>query len=190
MTQENNHHRHSIRLRDYDYALAGAYLVTICTRNREMLFGEIQGGEMIINQLGEIANNSWLWLFDRYDYITPDYYIVMPNHFHGIIILQDQSGDSRVAPIKMPMNHKPLGQLIGAFKTTSTKRINQFGNLRKDVLWQRNYFEHVIRNENELNSIRKYIIENPMRWEYDAENPERKHHVTIDKLPWHDDEIV
>jgi REP element-mobilizing transposase RayT len=152
-------------------------------------FGEIDDGQMVLNQPGKIVADSWDWFIKQYNYLTPDYFIVMPNHFHGIIIMQDQSGDSRIAPTKMPIKRKPLGMLIGAFKTVSTKRINQIRNLAGGVLWQRNYYEHVIRDENELNIVRKYIMENPIRWGYDVENPDGNRKLGIDKLPWSDNEM-
>ncbi len=184
MTAQNDFNRRSIRLKDYDYSQAGAYFVTICTYNRDMLFGEIRNAKMVINQFGEIVTNSWLWLFERYDYIAPDYYIVMPNHFHGIIIMKDESGDSRVAPTKIPINRKPLGQLIGAFKTTSTKTINRYDKSHQGIIWQRNYYEHIIRGEKELSAVRKYILENPLSWEYDIENPNAIPNPDYEKPPW------
>jgi putative transposase len=183
------YNRRSIRLKDFDYSQAGAYFVTLCTQNRDMLFGEIENGKMISNQLGNIVIESWGWLFKQYNYIVEDYSVVMPNHFHGLIIIQDKLGDSRTAPTNAPMKRKSLGRLIGVFKTASTKQMNKIRKLPESVLWQRNYYEHIIRNENELNTIRKNIIENPIRWEYDAENPERKNDPNIDKLPWADDNI-
>lgn len=173
--------RRSIRLPNYDYASNGAYFVTICTQNKQYWFGDIIDGKMILNKYGIIVSESWKWLHDQYDYIKLDAHIIMPNHLHGIIIIYHQigdlrctggsryigdlcfMGDSRIAPTKF----KSLGRLIGAFKTVSTKRINEIYYDGQIKLWQRNYYEHIIRNEIELNNIRKYINDNPIKWEYD-----------------------
>ena len=129
------------------------------------VFGYIKNGEMVLNDIGKIIHNSWLWLSDQYDYVNLDEFVVMPNHVHGIIFLTDMimKGASRGAPT----SRKPLGQLIGAFKTVSTKQINQLRNMPGRRLWQRNFYEHVIRDESDLARIREYIINNPANWEKD-----------------------
>jgi REP element-mobilizing transposase RayT len=159
------HHRRSIRLKGYDYSQAGAYFVTICAQNRECLFGEIVDGKMQWNEAGYIAAQSWQWLAEQYRQVTLDEWVVMPNHLHGILIIADDSrGGSRTAPTE---HRKSLGRLIGAFKTVSTKRINGLHNTTGSTIWQRNYWEHVIRDEAELNSIREYIQNNPAQWQFD-----------------------
>ena len=103
-----------------------------------------------------------------------DEWVVMPNHLHGIIVIVDAAcrGGSRTAPTNLA-RHKPLGRLIGAFKTVSTKRINAIRDTPNLPVWQRNYYEHIIRDDEELNRIRQYIADNPMQWEMDSENPSR-----------------
>ena len=114
------HHRRSIRLKGYDYSQAGAYFVTIVTWQREMLFGEIVDGVMKLNVIGKIVSGKWQWLETQYEYVELGEWVVMPNHFHGILVIHDDGrGGSRPAPT--PIKHKPLGGLIGAFKTVSTK---------------------------------------------------------------------
>lgn len=176
------HHRRSVRLRGYDYAQAGAYFVTICTQNRECLFGEIVDGMMVLNDAGRMVKHSWQWLASQYDYVGLDAWVVMPNHLHGIIVIADGDGrggsrtalidgdgdgkgGSRTAPTK------PLGRLIGAFKTVSTKQINEMRQTLGAVIWQRNYYEHIIRDEKSLARIREYIANNPQQWALDRENP-------------------
>jgi len=172
-----NRNRRSIRLRGYDYSHAGAYFVTICTRNRACLFGEIVVGEMV--------KTVWNKLPDRFPNIDLDAFIIMPNHIHGIVVLVgaplvgahsdnvihgatvDRS-TTRVAPT--------VGDVVGAFKSLVTveytRGVKQSGWTRFDgKLWQRNYYEHIIRDENELNLIRQYIINNPLKWDSDRENP-------------------
>ncbi|MDF0666327.1 MAG: hypothetical protein P0119_09705 [Nitrospira sp.] len=165
------HHRRSIRLKGYDYAQAGAYFVTMCTQNRACLFGNVVDGQMRLNECGQVVADSWLWLSARYPHVDLDEWVVMPNHLHGIIILTgpDGRGGSRTAPTE---NRKPIGRLIGAFKTVSTKRLNTMHNSPGVPVWQRNYYEHIVRSEEALIHIRRYIVGNPAHWEEDRENPQ------------------
>jgi len=143
------HQRKSIRLKHYDYSSAGAYFVTIGTKNRECLFGEISKGKMVLNEYGQIATGSWLWLSQKYLYVDLDEWIIMPNHLHGIIVINTECrGGSRTAPTNMT-KRKPLGRLIGAFKTVSSKHINVIRNIPGALVWQRNYYEHIVRNKKE-----------------------------------------
>jgi REP element-mobilizing transposase RayT len=164
------HHRRSIRLRDYDYSSEGAYFITICTRNKECLFNTYPS-------LKEIVYNQWHEIPNRYPNIELDEYIIMPNHIHGIVINvgagftpAPQRATARVAPTPIP-HHKTIGTIIGEFKSLcilqwikyiEENNINEIGKF-----WQRNYYEHIIRNEFELEKIRKYIFENPLKWEDD-----------------------
>jgi putative transposase len=153
--------------------------------------GAVVDGEMILSDHGRIAEDAWRWLAERHPYVTLDAWVVMPNHLHGIIVIEDVSaGCSRTAPIarNVPLDgrgasrsaptesnaskeRKPLGRLIGAFKTVSTKRINELRGTPGQVFWQRNYYERAIRNHRELDAIREYIANNPLHWELDQENP-------------------
>jgi putative transposase len=164
------HHRRSIRLKGYDYAQPGAYFVTICVRERECALGDVVDGGMVLNDLGEIVCESWSWLAEQYPYVTLDEWVVMPNHLHGIIIIDDDDG--RGASRRTPTKRKPLGQLVGAFKTVSTKRINQIHDNAGTLFWQRGFYEHIVRNERELDAIRQYITDNPLKWELDRDNPD------------------
>jgi putative transposase len=166
------HHRRSIRLQGYDYSQAGAYFVTIVAWQRELLFGEIVNGEMILNDFGKIVSEKWQWLETQYEYVELGAWIIMPNHHHGILVIHDGRGDSRIAPT-LPIKHKPLGGLIGAFKTVSTKHINLLRDTEGQVVWQRNYYEHIIRNEQEMDRITRYIQSNPSAWMDDDENPNK-----------------
>ncbi len=166
--------RRSIRLKGYDYSQAGAYFVTICAHNRKCLFGEIVSGKTALNGYGAIIADSWQWLKQQYQYVDLDEWAVMPNHLHGIIMIRGRGG-SRTAPT----NRKPLGRLVGAFKTVSARRINEIRNTLGAAVWQRNYYEHIIRNDIELNRIREYIIHNPATWDTDNVNPDTagNHHA-------------
>jgi putative transposase len=165
------HNRRSIRLAGYDYSQAGMYFVTLVSQNRECLFGKILDSEIEINAFGRIVMDIWNWLSSQYPYVELDQCCIMPNHFHGIIVINDtRRGGSRTAPTQPSTLSKPLGRLIGAFKTVSTKQINNLRQTPGLVVWQRNYYEHIIRNEKELNRIRQYIIDNPANWVKDEEN--------------------
>jgi len=165
------HHRRSIRLSGYDYSQAGAYFVTVCAQHRACVFGKIGHDRVDLTDCGRVVATCWQWLGERYPQVDLDEWIVMPNHLHGIIMITDDigRGGSRTAPTVI--TPKPLGRLIGAFKTLSTKHVNLMRGIPGVALWQRNYYEHIIRNTDELNHIRRYIADNPLQWAVDRENP-------------------
>jgi len=195
----NINHRRSIRLKHYDYSLSGAYFVTICTWNRECLFGEIKNRTMHKNEFGEIVSDEWKRTEDLRPYVKLDLSIIMPNHLHGILIINDDNGTKTVGArrclalnkeinIKMSsrldVNQKAshrdaptgvksgsLGAIIGQFKSIATKKINKIRKSPGYPVWQRNYYERIIRNENELHKIWEYINSNPFQWEIDENNP-------------------
>ena len=170
------HHRRSIRLKEYDYSRSGAYFVTICTHNREVYFERYP-------KLREIVAQRWQEIPDCFPSVTIDESVIMPNHIHGIIVVgatlavaptlavaQTDGAGARPAPT--------IGEIVGTFKSLCVQdwlryikenRIEATGKF-----WQRNYYEHVIRNENKLNKIREYIINNPLKWSLDRENPDRQ----------------
>jgi len=172
------HHRHSVRLKGYDYSCTGAYFITICAWNRECIFGEIIEGEIKLNACGTIVQQEWMRTRDLRPNIELDEFVVMPNHFHGIVIIN--AGNicrdmARHAPtgrqFAKPIANS-LSTVIGAFKSSVTKLINILRNTPGMPVWQRNYFERVIRNEKELFRIREYIRINPAQWDIDEENPD------------------
>jgi len=158
-------HRKSIRLKNYDYSQSGLYFVTICTQNRECIFGNIINNNvgvgrdrpisMILNQYGKIIENVWESLPHS---VELDVFQIMPNHVH--FILHIVLGASRRAPTT-------LGFIVGMFKTECTKQINKLRNTPGQKIFQRNYYEHIIQNENELIKIRQYIKTNPLFWNQD-----------------------
>ena len=156
--------RKSIRLPEWDYASPGAYFVTICVERREITLGEVVEGQMVLSPFGQVAADSWLWLAQQYPYVDLDEWVLMPDHFHGIIVIQ--APDLTPTPIKV----KPLGRLVGAFKTVSTKEINRLCETPGVPFWQRAYYDRVIRNANELDGVRRYIRDNPARWAAGREN--------------------
>jgi len=167
-----NHHRRSIRLPDYDYSQEGWYYVTLCVLGNKCIFGKLTDGQVQLYQYGRIVEDCWKWLAKQYTYVHLDEYVVMPNHLHGIIIIRrDHKGGSRTAPTGNMTKYKSLSRLVGAFKTVSTNQVNIIRNTPGRKLWQRNYYEHIIRNEEELSHIRHYITENPVDWRKNEENP-------------------
>ncbi len=164
----NIYHRKSIRLKNYDYSQAGLYFITICTENRYCLFGTIQDNNMALNNAGNMIASHWRELPNRFPAVVLHEYVVMPNHFHGIIEsvgaipcgCPDGAG-TRPAPT--------IGDVVGAFKSLSTneyiKKVKQ-NNWQPFAgkLWQRNYYEHIIRNEESYLTIAEYIQNNPLRW--------------------------
>ena len=156
-------HRRSIRLPGYDYASNNAYFVTMVVKNRECLFED--------ERYSSIVDWAWRQLAVLNDHVVLDEYVIMPNHFHGILITDARRGGSRTAPTNAPTARKPLGRLIGSFKTMSTKGINLLREAPGLQVWQRNYYEHIVRDDTELARIRQYILDNPGNWETDPENP-------------------
>lgn len=182
------HHRRSIRLKGYDYSQAGAYFVTICTNDKESIFGDVMDKEMRLNECGKITLNCWADLPKHYSQIELDEFIIMPNHVHGIVVFvgaplaapgimaapgidvlpgasatknkaQKKKGAASSAPT--------LGDVIRTFKSMSAIAVNRVLDRQGVPVWQRNYYEHIIRNENELYKTRAYVADNPLNWETD-----------------------
>ncbi|MDY6834070.1 MAG: transposase [Chloroflexota bacterium] len=121
-----------------------------------------------MNNLGQAAREAWEWLSEQYTYVDLDEWVMMPNHLHGIIVINECRRDSSRTT---PSTRKPLACLIGAFKTVSTKRINNILHAQSEVIWQRNYYERIIRSEKDLTQMREYIENNPLKWSQDKYNP-------------------
>jgi len=195
----DRHHRRSIRLKGYDYSQAGLYFITINIRHRKCLFGTIIQQEMILNDAGIIASQQWEKLSERFTNIKLDVFQIMPNHMHGILLLNDAAPvGAGLAPAQQNMIHTPaqdntiparndviadgragaspaptiVGNIVGAYKS-------QIANLYLEIfkqkhpgkimgkLWQRNYYEHIIRDEQSFLRISDYIINNPSNWNND-----------------------
>ncbi|MCQ2959399.1 MAG: transposase [Bacteroidales bacterium] len=171
------HNRKSIRLKGYDYSSAGLYFITICTQNRLHQFGEIKNGEMILNENGKIVNHVWDDLRNRFENILLHSFVIMPNHIHGIVqivgvglcstqnngnFVNDGGQGRAVAPT--------VGDIICAFKSITTKLHNTLNDTPGFKLWQRNYFEHIIRTQKSYEIISNYIQSNPSKWSIDCMN--------------------
>jgi len=182
----NIHHRRSIRLKGYDYAQAGLYFITICCDDRKYRFGKIENGEMVLNELGNIAYNEWAKLAERFPNFELDVFQIMPNHIHGIIALvgatlavaqidgiaqiDNDISDNKIGQLQkgQPQGIAPtVGDIVGAYKSLVANGcldIYKSKNEMMGKLWQRNYHEHIIRNEQSYQTISNYIINNPAKW--------------------------
>jgi len=186
------HHRRSIRLPAYDYTQPGAYFVTVVTHQRQCLFGEIVDGQVLVSSYGEAVGEEWLRSTQIRREMQLDAFVVMPNHIHGIVIIGETVGAHgraplhRAAPHRAPLPHRAprsIGSFVAGFKSAVTRRINEMRGTPRLPVWQPNYYEHVIRDEEELNRIRQYIIENPARWEDDVENPDVRRNAHRARAP-------
>jgi putative transposase len=197
------HHRRSIRLKEYDYSQAGAYFITVCAWKKENIFGEIKNGEMLLNEYGQIVHGHWDAI-PGLNNAEIDEFIIMPNHIHGIVSLSnvgaqfiapfrktttEKQGVMNIAPTEYngskqgAINHAPtVGEIVRAFKARCTHAINKLRNTPGVPLWQRNYYEHIIRDDRELYAIREYIRYNPLKWDEDEENPKRNGQISNQPL--------
>ena len=176
------HHRRSIRLRGYDYSSPGYYFVTVCTQQQRSLYGAVVDAQMQLNDPGRMVEHWWLRLAEKFAQVELDEHITMLNHFHGIIAIEDRrKGAPRCVPscggTGLPEGCTPLGEIVQWFKTMTTNEficgVKELGWPRFDrKLWQRDYFEHVVRDERSLNNIRRYIRANPLMWPHDRNNPQ------------------
>jgi REP element-mobilizing transposase RayT len=163
--------RQSIRLQNYDYSSPGYYFVTVCTRNMNFYFGKTVDGEMYLSGIGMITRQCWLEIPVHYPHVQLDKFVIMPNHIHGIIIINDVRAQNS-EPLQNKYQYiipRSLGCIIRGFKIGVTKWCRQNGH--PEFQWKRNYHDHVIRNDKDLNRIRKYIRDNPLKWDIDKENP-------------------
>ena len=195
--QPKNRRRRSIRLPGYDYTQPGAYFVTICAHERQHLFGDVVAGQMRLSTAGRVVDWYWRRLPQHFPHVRLDAHMVMPNHAHVILWIVDAVGATHSPTISGQMvnavptdgpdqtqrvlgNASPLrpngpapgsvGAIIGNFKSVTTRRINKMNHTPGDPVWQRNFYERIVRNERALHAIRQYIADNPARWHLDRYN--------------------
>ena len=170
------HHRRSIRLKEYDYSEPGGYFITLCTQDWKCLFGKVEKEQMRLSEYGHVVQACWDAIPQHYPHVMLDAFVVMPNHMHGILVITDSGlatdavGAGLPRPYDMddePTRRPTLGQMVAYFKYQSTKRMNAIRRAPGTKVWQRNYWERVIRNKKEGDRIRRYIEENPVRWFWD-----------------------
>ena len=169
---KNHLKRKDIRLKYYDYSMVGLYFITVCTLHKANLFGNIDNGKMIINEYGEILDQYWNEIPQHYPGVELLEYVIMPNHFHGILLFTKYIGNNNEVPVgaihELPLQRNErrrmgLPRIIGRFKMQSAKKINILRNTPGQSVWQRTY-EHIIRNEKEYLKTAEYIINNPLKW--------------------------
>jgi putative transposase len=159
------HHRRSIRLKGFDYSQSAIYFITICIQDRKCLLGSIEDNRMLLSDPGNLVLEQWLELPIRFPSVIIDQFVVMPNHFHGIIYTTDNT-----------LTKPTLGEIVGSFKSIVThKYIDGINNKNwapfNQRLWQRNYYERIVRNDLELQNIQQYIQNNPIDWQTDSLYP-------------------
>lgn len=173
--------RRSVRLQSYDYRQQGVYFITVCSHDRQPLFGSIVDGKMVSSAFGMTVSDCWTSIPAHFQGTILDEFVVMPNHVHGLIAIADLgAGEACLAPTvtpsgsghtKLRQKRPTLGTIVGSFKAATTKRINDLRGTPGVAVWQRNYYEHIVRNDGDLEAIREYIIANPRNWSKDELNP-------------------
>ncbi|NEP55495.1 MAG: transposase [Symploca sp. SIO2G7] len=163
----NLRNRRSIRLPEYDYTQPGAYFITTCSWQRQCLFGDINYGQIQLSRYGEVVKFNWFNLTRVYPHVNLDAFVIMPNHLHGIIVLTEHG------KLNTSRKRHGLPEIVRGLKTFSARRINQLRNQRGIPIWQRGYYEKVIYNEQSLQNIREYIVNNPLGWEKDEMHPSK-----------------
>lgn len=164
---QNKYRIESTRLKEWDYSTPWWYYVTINTKNHVRWFGEINNSKMILNDIGKIVETEWLNTPKIRENVDLDYYVIMPNHLHGIIIINEPVETTRRV-VSTTLQPNSLGSIIGQFKSVCTKQIRKF---EPNFNWQSRFYDRIIRNENELYKIRRYIEQNPLRWDIDKNIP-------------------
>jgi putative transposase len=176
----HRHHGRPPRLANYDYSAPGVYFLTLCSWGRLSVFGKCESGAVELGEWGRVLEEEWLRTPRLRPYVRLDAYVIMPDHLHGIVIWDrdpfDPVGPQRVAglrraasmqcPYSLRLLRRPrsVGSFVARFKAICTKRINELRGKPEPPVWQRNYYEHVIRNRKDLERIRRYVLENPYRW--------------------------
>jgi len=167
---KNKFKRRSIRLPEYDYSKPNAYFITICSFNKQMIFGNISDEKTALSEIGDIVKRYLIEIPNHFENVFIDDYIIMPNHIHFILSIVGVQNFEPIRNEYQKIIPKSIGSIIRAYKAFVTRRCKTEGYETK--IWQRNYFEHIIRNDEDLFRIREYIQNNPLQWELDEENPE------------------
>jgi putative transposase len=158
--------RKSNRLKGYNYAQNNKYFITVCVKNKRCYFGKVNDNKMLLNDYGRIVEKQWNWLKEQYPYVILHGYVVMPNHFHGILEIKIPPNFNQEADIESHNKIKSISSLVGAFKTTSSKQLHNLG--LNNFQWHRSFYDRIIYNETSYYHISHYIKKNPSRWKYDS----------------------
>ena len=162
--------RHSIRLKGFNYSQAGLYFVTTCVEGKKKIFGRVFDGTVILEPAGAAVRDIWLGLDKRFAGARFLDFVVMPNHFHGVVALVDALPRRGAASSASTARSLTLGKIMRAFKSLSAIEVNRTFGRRGGAVWQRNYWEHIVGHAGELRTVREYIRQNPLRWDSDPEN--------------------
>jgi len=155
--------RRTIRLQHYNYSQEGMYFVTICTHEKICHFGAISNEQMHLNALGKIVEAYWKEIPEHFEHVDIDEFVIMPNHVHGILSITDSSKQKVL-----------LGTIVRSFKAIVTRWARRHVDIT--IVWQRNYYEHIIRNQEDYQRIGEYILANPLQWDQDTMHPNNAHH--------------
>jgi len=166
--------RKQLRLRGYDYAFPSVYFVTICSAGKRPVFGSISGESIVLSPAGEIVRSEWIALPERFARLVLDEFVIMPNHLHGVLAFVGHAGGASPGSMGGASPSPTLFDVIGAFKSISTIKVNRLLRRSGVALWQRSYYEHIVRTGEDLRKVQRYILENPLMWSLDPENPNRK----------------
>ncbi|MHB8991420.1 MAG: transposase [Chloroflexota bacterium] len=173
--------RRSLRWKGYDYTQPGAYFVTICVQGHQPMFSQVVNGEVQLNEYGQVVAECWRELPRHNPDVELDEFVVMPNHLHGVVLIRAGEAIAAAAIASPLQRQRPhgtdpgsLGAIIQSFKSVSTRKLNELRGIRGAPVWQRDYYDHVIRNDASLHEIREYIASNPLRWELDELQPHRR----------------
>ena len=159
------------RLSGYDYSNCGMYFITICTWKHIEWFGRVENGKMVLNKYGEITEKIWTKISIHFENITLDQYVIMPNHIHGIIVINDYVGNRHACSLHRQYHLIPV--IVGSYKSAASRMLRQIEN-GNWFRWQKSFHDHIIRNDASLRGVRQYIQDNPVNWEDDCENLSRK----------------
>ncbi len=162
--------RKSPRRKTYDYTAEGIYFVTICTFQRDLIFGEIAQKQIYLSEIGQFVALVWQEIPSHFANVALDSFVVMPNHLHGLVAIVNTAavGTTHASSAdKKPLKPGSLGAIIGSFKAAASKRVNDKYGYFAPKIWQPRYHDHIVRNNAELDRIRMYISLNPIRWEAD-----------------------
>ena len=172
--------RKRIRLRYYDYRRTGLYFVTFCTHDRRCTLGTIRDGRVILSPLGKLTETCWRSIPVHSPHVELDVHVVMPNHVHAVMFIESQASPSESKRKSGELRAGSLGAVVGPFKAAVTRTARVEGVVGSDPVWQRGFWEHIVRGPEALSRIRKYIVANPRRWLYDRENCDRRGEDSFD----------
>jgi len=178
---KNQPSRRSVRLPGFDYSKIGMYFVTVCASERRCIFGEVRDDETVLSSIGQIVSACWIEIPHHFPNVKIEAYVVMPNHIHGILTIHSNwkgagSQEKLAAPMESFGKPTPrsIPTIVRSFKAAASRHSRESGYVKGESIWQRGYYEHVLRNTREYVEVTNYILQNPARWADDEDNLDRK----------------